>query len=767
MSRLHEALQRARRHDETQPYVPTANPASGEDALTQFVDGGETADVEADVVEEPGHPHWAATEESVHSRAESGANALIVRPVRELPAKAAPHDSAQDIQIRDVLQTLARQWPLIAGIIALSLIPAVVYNSVATPIYEARARLIIDPDVRQVVPFRQETEDTSRMDYYLTQLEVLRSRGLARKTLEELHLLSNDEARQAGQVGQFMGSLSVNPVKTDFGESRVINLSVRSQDPEIAARLANGHAQAYVGQNLEQRRQGAREATQWLNERLDDLRRQVNTRQGALQDYRQQKDAVSLEDRQNIVVQKFAQLNTAVTGARTERVDKEAIYQQLVALQESGAPLDTFPPIQANSFIQGLKAELATRQRERAQLSESLGDLHPEMIKLNTAIESAERRLNQEMAKVVESIKNDYKTAQAREKGLLGALENQKREVLDLNQKSIGYGALQRDAAGTQQVFESVLQRVKETEISGQLTVNNARILDTALVPRSPILPRKQLNLMGAFLAGCFLAVVLVMGLEHFNPRITDSNDVEEKLGLPLLGIAPQVTALKRGPSIGNVLPPEFQEALRGIRTRILLSPVAAGARALAITSTGPGEGKTVLASNLAASVAAAGRRVLLIDADMRRPQLHRVFDISLGPGLSNVLAGGVKALDAVRESTEKGLFILPAGADVANASEKLDSDALTALIDGFSKRFDLIVLDCPPVMAVADASIIANAAMSVVFVIRSGVTKTEVARAAVERITSVQAKVVGVVLNRAKINRRAAYYYLYNQQSA
>jgi protein-tyrosine kinase len=158
---------------------------------------------------------------------------------------------------------------------------------------------------------------------------------------------------------------------------------------------------------------------------------------------------------------------------------------------------------------------------------------------------------------------------------------------------------------------------------------------------------------------------------------------------------------------------------------------------------------------------------VLLIDADMRRPQLHRVFDISLGPGLSNVLAGGVKALDAVRESTVKGLFVLPAGADVANASEKLDSDALSALIDGFSKRFDLIVLDCPPVMAVADTSIIANAAMSVLFVIRSGMTKSEVARAAVERITSVQAKVVGVVLNRAKVNRRAAYYYLYNQQSA
>src|SRR4029453_374773 len=279
------------------------------------------------------------------------------------------------------------------------------------------------------------------------------------------------EARQAGQIGEFMGSLSVNPTKTDFGESRVINLTVRLQDPEMAARLANGHAQAYIDQNLETRRQGAREATQWLNERLDELRGQVNSRQGALQAYREQKDAVSLEDRQNIVVQKLAQLNTAFTTARTERVDKEVLYHQLMAIQESGAPLDTFPPIQGNGFIQGLKAELANHQRERAQLAENLGDLHPDMIKVNTAIEAAERRLNQEIAKVAESIKNDYKTAQAREKGLLAALDLQKQEVLDLNQKSIGYGALQRDAAGTEQVFESVLQKVKETELSGQLTV--------------------------------------------------------------------------------------------------------------------------------------------------------------------------------------------------------------------------------------------------------------------------------------------------------
>jgi polysaccharide biosynthesis transport protein len=771
MSRLHEALQRATRNGETQASTASSNaaPAGGEDALTQFIDGEDGAEIVADVVEAPGHPRWTVVDEPVQVPSESSGNALIVRPVRNLPAAVVRHDSGEDIRIRDVLQVLARQWMLMVGIVAVSLFLAAAYNALATPIYEARARLIIDPDVRQVVPFRQDAEDTSRVDYYLTQIEVLRSRGLAQKTLERLHLLTENAPSQSGQIGlyQFMGSMSVNPQQTPMGESRVINLTVRSQDPELAARLANGHAEVYVEQNIETRRQGAREATQWLNERLEELRKQVNSRQGALQEYRQAKDAVSLEDRQNIVVQKWAQLNTAVTTARTERIDRESLYQQLVAMQQSGAPLDTFPPIQSNAYIQGLKAELATHQREKAQLSENLGDLHPDIIKVNTAIEGAERRLNQEIAKVVEGIKNDYKNAQARERGLLGALDIQKQEVLDLNQKSIGYGALQRDATGTQQVFESVLQKVKETELSGQLTVNNARILDTAVVPQNPILPRKQLNLIAAFLLGGFLAVMIVMGLEYLNPRITDANDVEERLGLPLLGVAPQVAELKKGPLTGDSLPPQFQEALRTIRTRILLSPVAARMRALAITSSGPGEGKTVLASNLAISMVAGGRSVLLIDADMRRPQVHRVFDLSLGPGLSNVLAGEVKALDAVRESSAKGLFVLPAGANVANASEILDNEALSNLIEGFSKRYDLIILDCPPAMAVADTSIIANAALSVLFVVRAGSTKGDVARAAIERIKSAQAQVIGVVLNKAKVTRGSEYYYLYSQKSA
>jgi uncharacterized protein involved in exopolysaccharide biosynthesis len=624
MSRLYDALRRAAQSDET------VNAAA--DNLTQFAAEEPTADASSPVAADTFDVPSSAAETSFAAsevRSDEG-----VRPpsrrIERVPAAAAvvaqiqpataAHGSHTDVPIRDVIRVLTRRWKLVVGVIVAAISIAALYNLRATPFYQARARLVVDPDIPQVVPFRQVTEDTSRFDYFATQLEVLRSRDLARKTLERLRLLSGDATQQSSQINFFLGSLGAAPAKNDavIGGSRVINVTFTSTDPKLAAQMANGLAQTYVDENLNVRRQGSREASAWLNDRLAELRRQVSAREGALQQYREQKDAVSLDERQNIVVQKLAQLNAAVTAARTERVEKEALYKQLVAIQERGAPVDTFPAIIANNFIQGLKADLAGLQRERAQLAERLGDLHPDMIKVNTAIDAAERRLNAEMAKVIEGVKNDYKAAQARENGLLAALDDQKREVLNLNQKSIGYSALQRDATSTQQVFESVLQRVKETELSGQLQSNNARILDTAEVPQIPVWPRKQLNLAVAALGGLILGIGLVIGLEYLNPRITDVDHVKEAFGLPMLGVAPHVAALKNGMRRED-MPLELHEALRSIRTRILLAPSAATSRSFAITSAAASEGKTTLATGLASSLAAAGRKVLLIDADLRR----------------------------------------------------------------------------------------------------------------------------------------------------
>ncbi len=672
---------------------------------------------------------------------------VIVPPLRE------------DVQLIDVVRVLLSRWKLIAAIAIASLSLAITYNEMATPLYQARARLLIEPDAPQVVPFRPITEDTGRFDYFSTQLEVLRSRSLAKLTLEKLGLLDKDPEQQSFQIGSFLSSVNISPVKSATGDSRVVNVTYSSTNPQLAARYANGLAQAYVDQNVDVRRQKSRDASTWLKERLAELRQQVHTSEDALQTYRERKDAVSLDDQQNIVVQKLAQLNAAVTTARTDKVEKETLYQQLIALQQRGDALDTFPPILSNTFIQGLKADLATLQQERGELAQRFGELHPDMIKVETAIAAAEHRLNAEIAKIVGGVRNDFRTAEARERNLLAALETQKQEVLELSQQAIGYGALKRDASSTQQIYESVLQRIKETELSGELQVNNARILDAAQVPGGPVSPQTFVNVIIALFGGGIVAIGLALGVEYFYPRIVKPEDVSDALHLPLLGIAPRFARTHTRSLDG--LPSEFQEALRDIRTRILLSPATATARTLAVTSTTSGEGKTAIASGLAASMAKAGRRVLLVDGDMRHPRLHRVFAIAASPGLANIMSGMTKPSEALFTTSVEGLYVLPAGDGVANPSELLDRDRLITLIQGFSQVFDLIVLDCPPLVALADVSIIANAASSVLFVVGAG-TSREGARVAIERLTSVEANVIGVVLNKAKLDRLSAYHYPY-----
>jgi len=637
------------------------------------------------------------------------------------------------------------------------------YNRTTTPIYEARARLLIEPNSPDVVPFRTMSEDPGRLDYYITQLEVLRSRELIRKTLDRLKLLPEGQAQQSAQIGQLLSHLGVAPVRSDMGESRIITVTYRDPDPQLAARVANGISQTYVDQNLDSRRQGSRDAFEWLNQRLEELRQEVNSREEALQQYRrQQENAVALGEQQNnIVVQKLAQLNSALTTARTERLSQEALYQQLESIQKSGQPLDTFTPILTNTFIQGLKNELATLERQREQLAQQLGDLHPDMIKVNTSIANLQRQLNGEMTKVVEGVQNDYRAAKAKEAGLASALDEQTREVLNLNQKSVGFGALQRDAASTQQMFETVRQRVKETELAGELQSNNAKILDFAEVPGAPVLPRAFINLIVALLGGLCAAVALALGLEYLNPRLEKPSDIAEALGLPLLGIAPTISRLKnRTPTLDD-LPQSFHAAFRTIRTRILLSPVAGSARSIAVTSTTPKEGKTIVASNLAISLAMAGRRVLLVDADLHRPQLHRMFNLSRSPGLSEVLVGSSKPSETLREASSlPGLFVLPAGGAITSPTDVLDSERLHHLIDGLSRVFDVVVLDCPPVMAVADASIVGHAASSVLFVVGAGTTTREAARGAIDRLSGIQVQLLGVVLNKAEKDRVYEYGY-------
>src|SRR4051812_37833379 len=286
----------------------------------------------------------------------------------------------------------------------------------------------------------------------------------------------DETAGQSKALDAFLVNLTVTPVRN----SRLVEVEFASPKADLAATVANGVARAYIEQSLEFKYTSSKEASDWLGQRLGEQRKQVEASEGALQRYREQNDAVSLEERQNIVVQKLADLNSAVTRAKTERIQKESAYNQIRTLQGSRTALDSIPAILSNPFVQQQKTQLAELQRQQAQLSEKLGSRHPDMVKVRLAIETAESKIQGEIAKVVLSLKNDYEASRSQEQSLVRALDQQKQDALIFNRKGIEYGALQREAASNRQIFDSLMQRTKETGISGELKTSNIRIVDAA-----------------------------------------------------------------------------------------------------------------------------------------------------------------------------------------------------------------------------------------------------------------------------------------------
>jgi capsular exopolysaccharide synthesis family protein len=670
----------------------------------------------------------------------------------------------------------------------------VAYTFTATPIYEARARILMDAERQNIVDFKEiVAPDDARGDYYQTQYNLLESRSLARKTITALNLWRHpqfagdgDEAgrfspralyatlrgalAQAGGnapvhedetqaeskvIDRFLEHLTVAPLRT----SRLTDIRFTSPDAVLATKIANEHAHAFIEQNLEFKFTASKEASAWLVDQLQQQRKQVETAESALQAYRESNEAISFEDRENIVVQKLTDLNGAVTRAKTERIEKESRYEQLMAMRSRNAPLDTFPTILANPFIQQQKTEIAGLQRQQAELGRRLGDLHPDMVKLHATIEGAQEKLETEISKVVESVKNEFLGAQAQERALLGALNAQKLEALSMNRKAIEYGVLQRDVESSRQVYNSLLQRTKETGVSTELKTNNIRVVDAAEVPRSPISPRHMVDVFGGVLCGAALGIFLVFFFEYIDNRLKTPDAVAEALGLTALAILPRVSGGDE-PLVTASESAGFVEAIRCLRTNVLFSQAQEqGARTVVVTSTGPEEGKSVTAANLAISLSEAGLRVVLIDADLRRPRVHEIMGTVQEPGLSNVLVGTATPSQALRPTKVGTLRVMGAGRIPPNPAELLGSDQFKRFLASLNGFFDWVIIDAPPVLPVTDAVIMSQSVTGVLFVVDADETNRYRARHALSRLRRVRAPLLGAVLNGADFSSNSAYY--------
>ena len=730
------------------------------------------------------------------------------RPRPQVSMHVNTHEDEK--HLTDYLRVLyKRRWVAIPTFLVI-LVVGVINTYRTTPIYEAHAQILIEKDTPRVAGLNDmftQQDGWYNDEFYQTQYRILQSRSLARKAVKTMQLsdhpaykrmistpppmtlsgavgagysaaktailgeapksappdvspvpaASGETPQEAALVDAFLGALTVVPVRN----SRLVELRFTSSEPQLAADMANALAKTYIEQNLEFKFNSSREATDWLSAQMGEQRKKVEESEAALQRYKEQHDAVAVEDRQNIVVQRLGEMNAAVTKAKTTRIEKEALYNQLKAMQTSGS-IDSFPAVLANDYVQKIKSDLGDLQRQQAQLADKYGDRHPEMIKIRTAIQSTEAKLKIEIDKIVDSVKSEYESARAQEVSLAGALDGQKFEALSLNRKGIEYSVLRREAESNRQIYESLLQRTKETGISGEFKASTIRVVDAAEVPKSPFLPRRERDVSLAGLTGLLIAVGLVFFFEYLDNRIKSPQELRATLSVPFLGMVPAVPDQHQA-LITEGVPANFAESIRSIRTNVLFSSAEEGAHIVVITSAGPGEGKSVVSSNLAVSLAQAGQRVLLIDADMRRPRVHEIFDLPQEPGLSNLLVGDCKPSEAVRKwKTVQGLCVLSAGMIPPNPAELLGSKRFEEYVSTLGEHFDWVLVDSPPVLAVSDAAVVANGASGVVFVVGADQTSRQAAREAIHQLQSAHARVIGAVLNRVDLERNPYYYAHY-----
>jgi len=698
------------------------------------------------------------------------------------------------LHFHDYFRILYRRRWVIAGIMVLGLSCGALYIWITVPVYEARATLQLDMDLnvlgidRPLTPLDQ--RDWMR-EFLPTQLGILESRELARVARDLLQDANGSGARsrevggpsrdsalgqpEAGvaepplpyvpTVNEIVAGRAVSTVR----DSRLVNIAFRSTEPALTSQVANALARAYLLQNLEFKTKATAEAADWLMKQVEEQRRLVENSEAALQQYRTEHGADALManksgvEQQNIVVQKLAELQAAETAARTQTIEKAAAYGQVVSALGTQAPLDTVPAIASNLNIQRLKGELSTLQRQLAQSSKELGERHPDIIKLQGAVQNGERNLQAELSNAARAIQGDFEAARVRERQLSAALQRQKAEVQALNGKAVLYTTLEREATTNREVLDTLLQRWREAELAQQLQTTNVRVLDWAEAPMSPVLPRENRTMLMAFAGSGMFALAFTFLLELFNTRLRSPEEVVQHLRIPVIGVVPQVKAKGGRTSLllSNGTPAQYAELFQVVRTNLLLAPELAVGRTLLVTSAEPAEGKTVSAANIAMLLARLNQRVVLIDADLRNPQLHEVFGEEQAPGLADVLTGKTTS-GVFRRTKLPGLWLMPAGSAVGNPSDLLGSVRFNELLQDVRNRFDWIVLDSSPVLAVTDPCLIARSVSGVLLVVDCGRTAREAAVAAVERLESVQATLVGAMLNRVVLKGPSSSYRPY-----
>ena len=681
---------------------------------------------------------------------------------------------------------LRHKWTILSAVVVALVMGTVVAFS-TTPIYEAVGRIVINREGAETAGLKNSDAGASDSydDYMVamdTQTHVLQSDAIAKLVISKLSLDSDaafagkgaaaassaadiEPHREAALVGKFHRSLQINSIP----RTRLLEIRFSSPDPILAAKAVNSVIDTYIEQNYKTHLEATTRTSDWLTQQLSELQMKVQESQEKLVQYQKEHGILGIDEKENIITSKLDELNKQLTAAEGDRMQKESVYR----LASSGDP-DLLSNLDPSSPLVRLRSQEADLHRQLAQASVKFESSYPKVEELNNELGAVQADIKIEIARLAAKYKKDYLTALEREKLLRASLENQKTEENQLNESAIEYSLLKRDVESNRQLYEGLLQKLKEAGVMTGLRSSNVRIVDPASAPTAPATPNIPRNLLMSLLVGLAGGVSLAFILESRDNTVHSLEQAQMITSLPSLAVIPLAFRSSRAlrqvkrrtqtaAASAAALHPKSQiaEAYRALRTSILLSRTGQSTKVLMVTSALPQEGKTTTSVNLAIVLAQRDARVLLIEGDMRRAGISQVFDFESDTGLSTVLGGNTVAQVAIRSVPGvPNLSVLPAGPVPLNPSEMLASPRMRDLLASLSSEFDYVIIDTPPVLSVTDAVLLSKLADSTLLVIRAGMTSKAALRRAYDVLAQVDAHIMGVILNAADFTEPDRYYY-------
>jgi capsular exopolysaccharide synthesis family protein len=685
----------------------------------------------------------------------------------------------QEIHLRDYLKIVYKRRYTVFTFFAIVFAVVLIGTLSSSPVYRASTKVLIEKIEPANLSMAFSYSTPYDPEFYETQYQLIKGMSVAQRVVKMLSLENTYETYFKGSMknmspeggktkadflaGIISGGIVVSPVKN----SKIVSISFLSGNPEFAALVANTAAKAYMEEILDMRMSASRYSIEWMTKKAEEEKTKLEKSEKDLQEYTRANDIVTLQDKVTITPEKLTEFNSQLIKAETKRKEIEGLYNKVSRTGIKDA--ETIHSIVSDPSVQSIRGQILKAEQDIQELSKKLGRKHPAMIKAEEDLKSLERKKEEEIRRVIASIRNEYELARSQENSLRQTLSSTKAEALNLNEKFVQYGTLSREVETNRQLYDALIKKMKEQSVTEQVQTVNIWVVEKAAKESAPIKPRKVLNILLGIIVGLFGGIGLAFFFEYLDNTIKAQEDVEMRLGVPVLGTVPLVES--KDENIEDIILKEPQsviaESYKTIRTAILLSSASKPPRNILITSMGPGEGKTSTSVNLAITIARSGYSVVLIDSDLRKPRIHSIFRLNNLSGLSTYLAGATPDIDTVFKNPIINLTVIPAGPLPPNPSELLGSNKMNGLLGILNERFDIVIWDSPPLMSVTDGLILSKVVDGTIIVARSGKTTYELVNRGLKlldgrRDTDINTHILGLVINGFDVKNADQYYYKY-----